>query len=154
MYVIAPSKQNPKPTQVLSNQNLNILVLCGILTIIIMLLLQKKIQRRALWWIFNDYDSVTVLPQCYKDLIGLHYNTVIKGCVLHYCTNLLMDFWLLRYVPSYFTIIHTNTRIHHQSYYMNSFFPKTIREWNNLPHQIVDANSLDLFEKHLNTYLS
>ena len=29
---------------------------------------------------------------------------------------------------------------------MNSFFPKTIREWN-LPQQIVDANSLDLFEE-------
>ena len=36
--------------------------------------------------------SVTVLPTCYKVSIGLHYNTVVKGCVLPCCTNLLMAF--------------------------------------------------------------
>jgi len=36
----------------------------------------------------------------------------------------------------------------------NSFNPKAIKEWNDFHQQIVDTNSLDLFEEHLNTLLS
>ena len=67
-------------------------------------------------------------------------------------------------IPNYFTAISTNTRIHHhQSYYfthirtdayMNSFFHRTIREWNDLPQHVIDSNSLDLFQEQLNTYLN
>ena len=67
-------------------------------------------------------------------------------------------------IPSYFIPISTNTRIHHhQSYhftyirtdaYMNSFFPRTIREWNDLPQQVIDSNSLDLFQEQLDIYFN
>ena len=67
-------------------------------------------------------------------------------------------------IPSYFIPISTNTRTHHhQSYhfthirtdaYMNSFFPRTIREWNDLPQQVIDSNSLDLFQEQLDIYFN
>ena len=123
----------------------------------------EKIQRRALRWIFNDYDyshSVTTM------LERLNWPTLQHHCK-RMCLTLLyksINGLLALKIPSYFTPILTNTRIHrHQSYhfshirtdaYMNSFFPKTIREWNDLPQQIVDANSLDSFEEKLNTYFS
>ena len=66
-------------------------------------------------------------------------------------------------IPSYF-IISTDTRIHHhQSYhfthirtdsYINSLFPRTIREWNDLPQQVIDSNSLDLFQEQLDIYFN
>ena len=67
-------------------------------------------------------------------------------------------------IPNYFTPINTNTRIHHhRSYnfshvrtdaYINHFFPRTIREWNDLPPQIIDFNSLDLFQEQLVFYFN
>jgi len=66
-------------------------------------------------------------------------------------------------IPNYFMPISTNTRIrHHQTYhftyiktnaYMNSYFPKTIREWNSLPNQIIDCDSIDLFQENLDTVI-
>ena len=65
-------------------------------------------------------------------------------------------------IPNYFIPISTSARIHHhQSYYfthirtdayMNSYFPKTIREWNNLPHHVIDCDS-DLFQEQLDNIL-
>ena len=48
--------------------------------------------------LMDTFITATVLRPCYKDLIGLHYYTAVKGCVLPNCENLLMDFWLLRYL--------------------------------------------------------
>jgi len=62
-------------------------------------------------------------------------------------------------IPNYFTPIYASTRIHHQrSYnfanirtdsYMNSYFPRTIREWNALPLNIIESSSLNLFQHQL-----
>ena len=50
---------------------------------------------------------------------------------------------------------------HHQTYHftyiktdahMNSYFPKTIREWNILPNQIIDCDSIDSFQEKLDSY--
>ena len=36
--------------------------------------------------------------------------------------------------------------------YFYSFFPRTIRQWNSLPSDIVDENSLDLFKSKLSNF--
>ena len=36
-------------------------------------------------------------------------------------------------------------------YYLNSFFPKTVRLWNSLPASVADAPSLVLFKRELST---
>ena len=36
---------------------------------------------------------------------------------------------------------------------MNSYFPKTIREWNSLPNQIIDCDSVDSFQEKLDTVI-
>ena len=102
----------------------------------------EKIQRRALRWIFNDYNynhSVTTMLQSLNWPTLQHRRKRIRLTLLYKSINGL----LALNIPSYFIPISTNTRIHHhQSYhfthirtdaYMNSFFPRTIREWNDLP---------------------
>ena len=115
----------------------------------------EKIQRRALRWIFNDYNfshSVTTMLQSLNWLTLQHHRKRIHLTLLYKSINGL----LALKIPNYFTSI---TRIHHhQSYYfthirtdayMNSFFPRIIREWNDLPQHVIDSNSLDLFQEHL-----
>ena len=99
----------------------------------------EKIQRRALRWTFNDYNfshSVTTMLQSLNWPTLQHRRKRMHLTLLYKSINGL----LALKIPNYFTAISTNTRIHHhQSYhfthirtdaYMNSFFPRTIREWN------------------------
>ena len=37
--------------------------------------------------------------------------------------------------------------------HQNSFYPKTLRDWNNLPSNMIESNNIDLFTKLLNTAL-
>jgi len=58
-------------------------------------------------------------------------------------------------IPSYYRTCHNETRLHHQSSsilpyirisaYMNSFYPRTINEWNALLSNVVTSNSLTEF---------
>ena len=62
----------------------------------------------------------------------------------------------LHYYPSTYTY---NTHYYHPlhftvpraltSYYQMSFFPKTIHDWNNLPYQIIESDSINLFLNRL-----
>jgi len=123
----------------------------------------KKIQRRAVRWIFNDYDyshSVTAMLQSLTWPTLQHRRRRMRLTLLYKCINGLIALK----IPNYFTPINTNTRIHHhRSYnfshvrtdaYINNFFPRTIREWNDLPPQIIDSNSLDLFQEQLDFYFN
>ena len=111
----------------------------------------EKIQRRALRWTFNDYNfshSVTTMLQSLNWPTLQHRRKRMHLTLLYKSINGL----LALKIPNYFTAISTNTRVHHhQSYhfthirtdaYMNSFFPRTIREWNDLPQHVIDSNSL------------
>ncbi len=44
---------------------------------------------------------------------------------------------------------HTNT-----DSYKHSYFPRTIRDWNRLPHPILNSNTLDSFTKQIHIHLS
>ena len=123
----------------------------------------KKIQRRAVRWIFNDYDyshSVTAMLQSLTWPTLQHRRRRMRLTLLYKCINGLIALK----IPNYFTPINTNTRLHHhRSYnfsyvrtdaYINNFFPRTIREWNDLPPQIIDSNSLDLFQQQLDFYFN
>jgi len=62
-------------------------------------------------------------------------------------------------IPSYYRTRQDETRLHHQSSFvcpyirtsshMNSFYPKTIKEWNALPTNIITSNSLILFQSNI-----
>ncbi len=54
-----------------------------------------------------------------------------------------------------------NTHNHtYQTYYTNtdsykhSYFPRTIRDWNRLPHLILNSNTIDSFTKQIHMHLS
>ena len=57
-----------------------------------------------------------------------------------------------------FPIIRANHHFKFQHYtsrttmYRNSFFPRTIPEWNKLPSTIVESNNLNLFKRNLSNY--
>jgi len=83
-----------------------------------------------------------------------HRHKRMRLTLLYKSTNGL----LLLKIPNYFVPIKfsMNTRIHQSHYfthirmdaYMYSYFPKTIREWNNLPHHhVIDRHSIDLFQE-------
>ena len=76
--------------------------------------------------------------------------------------DLLQHMQQLRTVtlPDYVKTSNSQTRSHDQSYiqiqtnyeqYKNSFLPRTIREWNSLPPDLVHAESVDVFSKRLQT---
>ena len=63
-------------------------------------------------------------------------------------------------LPDYVKTSNSQTQSHDRSYiqiqtnyeqYKNSFLPRTIREWNSLPPDLVHAESVDVFSKRLKT---
>jgi len=61
---------------------------------------------------------LTLLYKLYRYLATLHQFKNSSSSILHEFTHIRIDA------------------------YTNSFYPKTIREWNDLPQQIVDATEL------------
>ena len=117
----------------------------------------EKIQRWALHWIFNDYNyshSVTTMLQNLSWPTFQYHRKWMHLSLLYKSINHLTTLK----IPNYFTHIYTSTRIHHQrsnftnirtNSYMNSYFPRTIREWNALPLNIIKSPSLNLFQHQL-----
>ena len=120
----------------------------------------EKIQRRALRWIFNDYNyshSVTTMLRSLGWPTLQYRRKRMRLSLLYKCINNLIALK----IPHYFTLNPTLSRIHHQlSYnfsnirtdsYINSYFPRTIREWNALPSHVIESTSLNTFLDQLDS---
>ena len=83
----------------------------------------------------------TLQERCYKSRLSLLYKVQNNLVALQ--------------IPPYYRKCRNETRLHHQlsfilpyirtSAYMNSFYPRTINEWNALPSHVVRSNSLTEF---------
>ena len=107
----------------------------------------EKIQRRAARWILSDfgrYSSVSTM------LAQLQWSSLEKRqSDSRLCTfyRILHDSIIPIKVPQYFMSTQYPTRNDHPfhfilpytstTYYKQSFFPRTIKQWNNLPLSIV-----------------
>ena len=115
----------------------------------------EKVQRRAARWVASDYNpmsSVTYL------LDQLHWKSLqSRRCIdrLNLLYRVLHHALPSIQLPEYFKPTSYPTRLHHQYRYIipptrtlayqQSYFPGTIKQWNNLPNHIIDTESLEQF---------
>ena len=115
----------------------------------------EKVQRRAAQWVCSDYNFnasvITLLNQLLWQTLGnmLNHNTI------HHYTALE--------IPNYYKPMQSSTRIFHHlrfiphltatSSYRHSYFPSSIKLWNNLPNTLLDCYSHIQFFSNLFKYM-
>jgi hypothetical protein len=118
----------------------------------------EQVQRRAARFVCSNYTDRT--PGCVtKMLDDLKWET-LETRRRHIRLNMLfkilhgqVDVHKDTYLQAGDRRTRGQTRLYQESItnatHFNSFFPKTIREWNGLPSEIVDSGSLEIFRKRL-----
>ena len=124
----------------------------------------EKVQRRAARWVSSDYNrfsSVTfMLNELQWPTLSNHRKFARLSTFYKIIHHLSMP-----PLPHYFLPINRLTRHHHSLHYniippsvrtnsyKYSFFPRTINEWNNLPTNVIESNSLLCFQRHIDFVL-
>ena len=123
----------------------------------------EKIQRRAARWVkgcYDRYSSVTTM------LASLKWPTLAqrrKIARLKLFYKIMYDSSAL-ILPPYYQYTCRNTRSHHHLHliqrqtnttaYQQSFFPRTIKDWNHLPTNIIEIQNLGTFQTQLFNFYS
>ena len=112
----------------------------------------EKVQRRAARWILSEYSrtasvtsmlsslNISTLQQCHKSpRLTLFYQIINNTLPIS--------------IPSYYQRTHSYTRQYHQNHfilpqstfniYKYSFYPRTIKEWNNLPINVIESKDIN-----------
>jgi len=118
----------------------------------------EKIQKRAVHWVLHDYSrhsSVTSMLQQLQWPSLESRRTKARLCLFYKAKNSLIA---LR-IPLHYQTCNNDTRLHHQSSFtypyirtsscINSFFPKTINEWNTLPSFVATSDSMATFQNNI-----
>ena len=120
----------------------------------------EKVQRRAARWILSDYsrNSVTSL------LSSLSIPTLQQR---HQSSRLTLFYKIINNtlpisIPSHYQRTQFCTRQHHPNHfilpqatlntYKYSFYPRTVKDWNELPINIIESRNLDGFIYVLNLH--
>ena len=118
----------------------------------------EMIQRRAARYVTNQYErtaSVTSMLQQLDWRSLENRRTDARLCLFYKIVNNLVK------IPAeaYLTPLHGSSRLNHSKsyqrpcsnadYHLYSFFPKTIRNWNNLPHEAINSCSLNSFKNKI-----
>ena len=114
----------------------------------------EKVQRRAARWVLNDYNrysSVTAMlqqlswPSLESRRKIFRLQTLFK--IIHHDYALLIPYYYLpmtrstrQYHPRRFILPNSNTL-----FYQQSFYSRTIHDWNNLPSSLIDCDDNDQF---------
>ena len=119
------------------------------------------VQRRAARWVKKEYGTTTSVTAI---LNNLEWSTLSKR---RQHSRLILFFKFLHqdpptiripqhYLP--FTLTHCTRQTHHlryippsstTTYFQKSFFPQTIIDWNKLPNDIIEIDTLDQFTHSL-----
>jgi len=93
--------------------------------------------QRAAHWVLNDYSRYGIVTTMLQQLHWSTLDTTCKKARLSVLYKAKNNFIALR-IPQYYITHHNETKLHHQSSftyrhirisaYMNSFYPKTIKE--------------------------
>ena len=118
----------------------------------------EKVQRRAARWALSDYGTLSSVTNMLEILNWPSLESrrrISRLQTLYKGINNLSGLS----IPHYFLPTQRSTRHHHfyhfiqpstrTNYYQNSFFPKTIKDWNNLPVTIIESENIDIFTNHL-----
>ena len=114
----------------------------------------EGVQRSAARYVLNDYDYTSSVTQMINTL---QWNTLAQRKTV---SSLIMLYKI------HHNIVHVDhSHLAHTrylnylipqsrtQYHMNSYFPRTIRHWNGLPHQVKLCPSLDSFKEGLGTII-
>jgi len=107
----------------------------------------EKVQHRATRWVMGGYCYTSSVSRMISALQWLSLEqrhlrnrpTMFYNLVPHYQPLITPT------ITTHFTMIPWSST----SYCQMSFFPKTIRDWTNLPHQIIESQSVDIFSGRL-----
>ena len=125
----------------------------------------EKVQRRAARWVMNDYSW-------YSSVSAMLHSLNWPSLQLRRRISRLQTFYKATYklsvlsIPSYFLPAQRLTRHYHPLYYIvpcsrtnsyqQSYYPRTIKDWNELPHHIIEiqSNNLQSFTTALTNYIA
>ena len=118
----------------------------------------EAIQRRAARWVLNNYSrysSVTTMLQQLQWPTLEERRRRARLSLFYKARNNLVALQ----IPDYFITHPHQSRLHHQSSYMvpyirtssymNSFYSRTIKEWNALPPDVATSTALSIFQSNL-----
>ena len=112
----------------------------------------ENVQHRATKFILNypprdvtyrhrrELYDLTLLYKIKNNLINVTFNQYLTPATNPYATR--------NFDPNNYNIIVSNN----QEFFRQSYFPRTVILWNNLPPNIKAAHSLQTFKQHLHTY--
>ena len=114
----------------------------------------EMVQRRAARWVKSDYRYNSSVTSMLADLQwpSLQHRRYVTRLKVFY--NIVYSSSVLT-VPNYFNNTTYPTRHHHPfhfeipfartDHYKFSYYPKSIRDWNNLPTDTIESQSLQVF---------
>ena len=123
----------------------------------------EQVQRRAARYVYNDYTSRT--PGCVTDMVNeLGWESlqdrrqISRLCLLYKSHHGLVDIDKTAYLKPGDSRTRSHTGFYQEhiknEVYYNSFFPRTIRDWNRLPNSLTSSTTVDGFRASLYTRLT
>ena len=114
----------------------------------------EKVQRRAARWVLNDFSRYSSVTDMLQQLSWPTLQVRRRICRLQTLFKIINNECPLS-IPSYYLEMERTTRHYHPRRYIlptsstnifqQSFFYRTIREWNALPPRTVDSVDIDQF---------
>ena len=116
----------------------------------------EKVQRRAVRWISSDYSRHTSVASLLSSLnipTLQHRQNSSRLSLFYSIVNNLLPI----NIPSQYQRTQFHTRNHHPTLpqaslnsFKYSFYPRTIRDWKNLPVDVIESRNLEEFTYLLN----
>ena len=119
----------------------------------------ESVQRRCARFVYNNYSSYASVTNMLQNLNWpplAHCRNQLKAITMFKIMHQLIDIptdTILIPAPSNYSLrghsmrlLQPNTRVNS---YLNSFFPSSIKIWNNLPNDLITCSSLDQFKARL-----
>ena len=123
----------------------------------------EKVQRRAARWVLSDYSRETSVSLL---LLSLNWLTLQQRRLSSRLTIFykIVNNQLPITFPPYYIPTQYHTRQYHQEHYIvpqsntnshkYSFYPRTIRDWNNLPVSFIESANIDDFINLLSNHIN
>ena len=119
----------------------------------------ESVQRRCARFVYNNYSSYASVTNMLQNLNWpplAHCRHQLKAItmfkIMHHLIDIPADTILIPAPSNYslrghsMRLLQPNTRVNS---YLNSFFPSSIKIWNNLPNDLITCSSLDQFKARL-----
>ena len=120
----------------------------------------EKVQRRAARWVLNDFNRFSSVTAMLQHLSWPSLQLRRKISRLQALFKIIHQDYSLS-IPPHFISMTRSTRLYHphrfilpnsSTYsYQQSFFSRSIKDWNNLPSSIIESINIDSFSAELQT---